>query len=161
MTTRRNPKGRQPSLVDRLWVAQNGCCFHCGRPMLFGQSQHPARWSREHLYPQSRRGEGTNKIVLAHRSCNSARGNPEPTDDELDCADALYAAIGEHGYRPFPKSAPLPLGNIADLWPGRGTRMTRLLASSPPERASTAPANIQPNDDRRAGRWSSPFQNQR
>lgn len=89
--------------VDRLWQAQNGCCFHCGKPMKKGGGNHPLRRSREHLIPQSRGGNGKPVIVLAHRSCNSARGNPEPTEDEIVRAEAIYAVIGAHFWdgRPY------------------------------------------------------------
>lgn len=68
------PRGLRPdSHVARLWTAQSGHCFHCGLPMHAYRTQDGLRWSREHIYPRSIYGRGV--IVLAHRSCNSVRGD--------------------------------------------------------------------------------------
>ena len=80
-----------PSLFDRLWRAQDGCCFHCGEEMCESRN-HERQWSREHIYPRSRYSGGP--IVLAHRSCNSARRSRGPTPDEITGGKAIYAAIG-------------------------------------------------------------------
>jgi len=106
-------KRPQRAPIDMLWDAQNGCCFHCGEPMMRkGSINHPLRRSREHLIPQSRGGKGKPVVVLAHRSCNSALGNPEPTPDEITRAESIYAVIGAlfWSHRPY---VPPPVGALS------------------------------------------------
>lgn len=78
--------------ITLLWIAQ---------AMLRAvKNNHPLRWSREHLYPRCRYLAGSPEravIVLAHRSCNTARGNADPTPDELTRHRRLS---GRAGLRP-------------------------------------------------------------
>lgn len=126
---------RNDSLMPALWAAQRKLCFHCAEPMNWtGPSYADRKVSREHLFPKSTTGRGLfNNIVLAHRSCNTARGAREPTHEEIARAIDLYAEIGE---RPFIRFEELispgaaehlailgidvtPLVTIGDIWPSR------------------------------------------
>lgn len=103
-----------PTVVARLWTVQQGACFHCGELMLnSGSSNHGLYWSREHVYPRSRNGSTYGNVVLAHRKCNSARGNPEPSEEELARARLIIAAVGQE---PF-KFVDPTLGKALGVWP--------------------------------------------
>jgi hypothetical protein len=114
-------RGKFGPQLARLWAAQGGCCFHCGRPMAATRrgGNFQARWSREHLYPKSTTGRDVrNNVVLAHRGCNAARGNREPTEDEIIRAGAIFAAIGQTAFLRFrDRPAAPPLGTLAAIWP--------------------------------------------
>ena len=118
MTDRQLPTRDKASLVNRLWVVQSGRCFHCGEAMLMGvASNHGRGWSREHIFPVSRGGRNAGNVVLAHRKCNSARGNPEPSEDEIERARAIFAVMG---LAPFPDvclPTAKPMAKMADVWP--------------------------------------------
>lgn len=70
-----------------LWRIQDGKCWLCGGQMLrFGRSNTtPLSASNDHIIPRSMGGGSCirNKR-LAHRRCNSARGNAPPGRDALD-----------------------------------------------------------------------------
>ncbi len=131
--------GIRSLLLQKLWRAQQGLCFHCGELMLVspsharplsGRRWSPGRrWSREHVYPRSGRGANMlNNIVLAHQDCNSARGNLEPTDDEITRTRALYALIGEVAFLRFG-----PAGTEARSMPGRTlTTLAEFRPGGPP-----------------------------
>jgi hypothetical protein len=114
------------SLVDELWLAQDGCCFHCGTKMhRNGQSDDPLRVSREHLFPRSRYGFGRIKydpvvsgvIVLAHGGCNSDRKAQEPSASEVIRARSIYAVLGRGAWG-FPVRD--AIGRLSDFWPQAG-----------------------------------------
>lgn len=111
------------AIIEQLWTAQRGLCFHCGAPMrLHGSNEDELRWSREHLFPQAFYHGQLTSIVLAHGGCNSRRGSPMPTEDEVTRAQAIYAAAGLAWYAPGDHRRHgdhKPLGNMADLWPQR------------------------------------------
>ncbi len=96
-------------LISRLWQAQDGCCFHCNEKMIRSGAHDvlarhvPGRLvSRDHLFPRSTSGRGMlNNLVLAHCSCNGARGNNDPTPEMVERARALYAQIGEEPFLTF------------------------------------------------------------
>jgi hypothetical protein len=75
-----------------LYIAQAGRCFLCGRPM-DARPSHPKRhrngYTRDHLDPK---GEA---IVLAHRSCNEAKGDSGPTWKQVLAYGALIARCSE------------------------------------------------------------------
>ena len=116
-------------LIVRLWDVQNGACFHCGEPMLnTGESNHGHHWSREHIYPRSRNGSTYGNVVLAHRRCNSMRGNAAPSEEEIERARLIIAAVGEIPFKfidPMTGASrwliPLrqvgAIGQLADVWP--------------------------------------------
>lgn len=56
-----------PSL-DKLFSAQGGLCFYCGKPPSSGMT-------RDHLIPLSRGGFGKQNIVGACGNCNHAKAN--------------------------------------------------------------------------------------
>jgi Uncharacterized protein conserved in bacteria len=82
------------SSAAKLWVAQDGMCFHCGRPMAFEratQMKHPPlAWSREHVVPYSKGGRAGTNIVLAHYKCNTERGNQDPSEEMLQKARRIW-----------------------------------------------------------------------
>lgn len=115
---------RTPSLVDRLWDAQHGRCFHCDVPMLRGVVHgHGLLWSREHVLPRKWGGKKAGNIVLAHSLCNNKRGSAMPTPDEIEKAQAIYAALHltltviENVAAP--RADTQPLGTIAEVWHAR------------------------------------------
>lgn len=59
-----------PSLASSaLWKLQKGRCWICGQPL-------DNFISRDHLHPRSKGGLGKrDNILLAHRRCDSGRGN--------------------------------------------------------------------------------------
>jgi hypothetical protein len=99
MTGSKQHASRETARVLALFNAQEGRCFHCGKPMLRGDAQKLDRglwWSREHIYPKGSRPPGglSYNWVLAHPRCNGARGSRPPTDEEIARAIELHAAIG-------------------------------------------------------------------
>jgi hypothetical protein len=106
------------TLVDRLWDAQQGACFHCGEPMLrTGPANHGDRWSREHIYPRARNGSTYGNVVLAHRKCNSARGSPEPTEEEIARARLIIEMVGQESFKFIDRTNGAAIGTFADIWP--------------------------------------------
>jgi hypothetical protein len=80
-----------PAFALRLYVAQEGLCFHCGYPMLHtrvaranAHSKWDNGWSVEHIVPVSLKGSKSVLVntVLAHVKCNRSRGNRLFTDHE-------------------------------------------------------------------------------
>lgn len=119
-----------PGGLGPIWEAQRGNCFHCGMPMLRGgKGSHPDYWTREHLFPRSR--YGPSNVLLAHRRCNAARGDREPTTTEIVRAQSVYAAAGMPFEKPDREAhraelihdasvSPLrtaSLASLAELWP--------------------------------------------
>lgn len=92
-------------MLCALWEAQDGCCFHCDRPMIFVRGAGFPKGdmaTREHVYPRSTQGRNLhNNIVLAHSGCNNERGCRAPTDLELSKAKAIYAVMGMTAFVPF------------------------------------------------------------
>lgn len=94
------------SLISRLFEAQDGKCFHCLRWMRDTpwRESNPFGWTREHVFPKARGGRGMgNNVVLAHKSCNVARGSPTPTDVEIIRTIRIYRSIG---LKPFDMLSP-------------------------------------------------------
>lgn len=79
-------------IVDRLMVAQHNLCFHCNIVMQPRKGGQPSaqQWTREHVFPKCRHPGMSNNFVLAHRTCNTKRGDRMPTDAEIDRARAIY-----------------------------------------------------------------------
>ena len=80
--------------LSRLFLAQQGICFHCHEPMLWNPTapsgrRHKFGWTREHLVPRSKGGGNGENIVLAHKKCNEKRGNTPPTEEMLARAKAI------------------------------------------------------------------------
>lgn len=66
-----------------LLLAQTGCCFHCGMGVRFlSDKNDPEFATAEHLIPRSKGGDGST-VVVAHKRCNSLRGNKDPTPEEI------------------------------------------------------------------------------
>lgn len=87
-----------PNLPRRLYIAQRGLCFHCGKPMLptvcrkDGQT-HDAGWTREHVVPKSLGGRNDKNIVLAHLGCNMRRGADHPTPEMIERAREIWNRV--------------------------------------------------------------------
>lgn len=74
-----------PTLRTVLWGAQNGECWICSCEMLDTGSNDPRQASLDHLWPKARYG-GMGDIgltMLACRECNTQRGSPIPSDDDV------------------------------------------------------------------------------
>jgi 5-methylcytosine-specific restriction endonuclease McrA len=70
---------QQRRLKAELFDLQDGKCWICGKLMHeFARPGHPLAPSIDHIVPLSKGGKNdpSNKL-LAHRSCNSERGNKE------------------------------------------------------------------------------------
>lgn len=98
--------------VDDLYRVQEGKCFHCGEEMVWGNNwrrmKNKLHWSKEHVYPRKTHRGINNNIVLAHRSCNTARGHRPPTDDEIERTKKIYAAMNLVAFQPFNSSHKRP-----------------------------------------------------
>lgn len=98
-----------------LWLAQDGKCFHCGKPMLTVPAKkvggsYDRGWTREHIVPRKLGGRNANNIVLACVPCNSRRGHSQPTEMMLRrCAEVNERARdirAQNGRsRPTPEAA--------------------------------------------------------
>jgi hypothetical protein len=68
--------GRRRKLIFYFEAQQRRCCL-CDREMALGveRSTDPEAASWEHLVSRSKGGGGKANLLLAHRACNSRRGN--------------------------------------------------------------------------------------
>lgn len=80
-----------PLPIAAIYLAQQGRCFHCTKPMLMSacvrsaSGNHNNGWTREHVTPRSKGGRrGYKNVVLAHAKCNHRRGNADPTPDMVE-----------------------------------------------------------------------------
>lgn len=86
-----------PLPIAAIYMAQEGRCFHCTRPMLMSAAVKKAKncsyndgWTREHVIPRSKGGRrGWQNVVLAHAKCNHKRGDTDPTSEMLKRADRI------------------------------------------------------------------------
>jgi hypothetical protein len=79
--------------LARLAKYQDNLCFHCGMPLellevekIYGSNEGNGKWmaSYDHLIPRDQNGPDRMKnTVIAHRSCNSIKGNNLPDTDML------------------------------------------------------------------------------
>lgn len=75
-------KAERIHLRSVLYKAQKCQCHWCGGIMypLSFDATHPKAMSLEHLKPVSKGGtDNLRNLVLAHKGCNSERGNKEDT----------------------------------------------------------------------------------
>jgi hypothetical protein len=96
---------RETRAVAALFEIQDGCCFHCGEPMLRGADQQHNKqrgWSREHVVPKSQAPGLHGNTVLAHVGCNAARADRLPTVDEVARAWAILVQLEERFRAPSP-----------------------------------------------------------
>jgi hypothetical protein len=72
-------------LKDVLWEAQGGKCWLCERRMIFHGGTLQNSCTVDHVWPKGIFGKNGNTgiCLLACRSCNNARGDVYPTDDEI------------------------------------------------------------------------------
>lgn len=85
-----------PLPIAAIYMAQEGRCFHCEKPMLMSAATKKVNgsinggWTREHVIPLSKGGRrGWPNIVLAHFGCNGKRGNGDPTPAMLKRHDRI------------------------------------------------------------------------
>lgn len=83
-----------PAFRSLLWRAQDGKCWICSQKML-NNGNKPESATLDHLWPKSVYGHigDFGLCLLAHQRCNSKRGNPRPTDDEIRQLIATYRRI--------------------------------------------------------------------
>ena len=76
---------RPVSELAALGEADNWTCWICGKPVsreLLHRPTHPSAPTRDHIIPRSKGGpDHKSNYRLAHKRCNSKRGNPEPLGD--------------------------------------------------------------------------------
>ena len=89
-------------LKERIWSRDRGLCFYCGMHLT---KKHPER-TLDHVIPKCKEGTSNRmwNLVLACRSCNSAKNDSDPTSEQLavimerkrwgDAHLALCKAIG-------------------------------------------------------------------
>lgn len=84
-----------PSLVDDLYDAQGGMCFHCLRHMepWPWTKRHLNGFTRDHIIPKSAGTSTLRNIVLAHQWCNEKRGNRPLSLFDRRRARLIIAAI--------------------------------------------------------------------
>lgn len=75
---------RRP-MKDVLWEAQSGKCWLCDGQMRFHGKMSPERATLDHVWPKAYFGNigDVGVTLLAHRSCNQARGAALPEDDDV------------------------------------------------------------------------------
>lgn len=101
-----NPAYKGSHHIARLFLAQRGECFHCGKPMLWKNahlrtngfyhyktgSSNNRGWTREHIQPVSKGGKNYQNIVLAHGLCNSKRGTETLSEELMAKAQNILVA---------------------------------------------------------------------
>lgn len=95
--------GHDHELLEKLYEAQDGKCFHCGKSVpARGSNQNTKRggWSRDHVYPRSTTRGLARNIVIAHRGCNNERGDRPMSDADIARVKALYASLGLEAFVP-------------------------------------------------------------
>lgn len=102
-------------LSTRLYKAQKGLCFHCGKEM----SPNPVRkkgklftkgWTREHVIPIAHGGKNKNNVVLAHVACNGKRGTNTLSRKALLRATAIIKEANEYHFKPPDKDTAVSRG---------------------------------------------------
>lgn len=72
MTAVKPPNAKQ-RLKNRLWLAQKGICYLCGRLMNRTMLGHPHFATVDHVVPRSAGGCGAKNKKLACRECNELK----------------------------------------------------------------------------------------
>jgi 5-methylcytosine-specific restriction endonuclease McrA len=83
MSSQRNNRMRA-----KLYIAQHGNCGICGRKL-----KSLAHCTIEHVVPRALGGRSDGNRVVAHRSCNEAKGDREPNGCELIWLSAANARL--------------------------------------------------------------------
>lgn len=81
-------RDKRKAKYARLRLAQGGCCYLCG----FAFSATDLA-TEDHVMPRSKGGKRAGNILLAHSSCNNAKGNREPLPHELRYLAKINAMI--------------------------------------------------------------------
>lgn len=108
LTKRRTFGAKRRALTDRLYIAQGGLCYLCGRAMFHPVMQQrpkgmPRRtyWRRiatfDHLWPRALTGAGQGLKAMigamACARCNSRKGCRKPRPCEVLYVDAIFAIL--------------------------------------------------------------------
>lgn len=91
-----NANGRL-AFENRLWKLQDGVCPICREPLLRDERfRDDTGWNLDHVYPRSRYKRLGNRgnVLLAHRVCNAAKADREPTGCEVTLLYAVNARMG-------------------------------------------------------------------
>lgn len=87
-----------------LYLAQNGLCFYCGKPMspIKAQPRKGGRisgWTKDHLVPKSyvksRKISLKFNTVLSHERCNQQKGARFPTKREVQKFKVVYRTLAD------------------------------------------------------------------
>jgi hypothetical protein len=94
--------GHDHELLEKLYEAQGGNCFHCGKPVPPRGDKDMSKkgWSRDHVYPRSTTRGLARNIVIAHRGCNNRRGDMPMSDADIQRVKALYGSLGLEAFVP-------------------------------------------------------------
>lgn len=78
-----------------LYLAQEGRCFYCDRPMnpepATGSRATGRGWTKDHFYPKSAGNGLVRNVVMACLRCNGIKGSINPTAEQQSSFDALSA----------------------------------------------------------------------
>lgn len=85
----------RPLIVDDIYDAQGGLCFHCLKHMdpWPWTKRHPNGFTREHVAPKAHGGSMWRNIVLAHQCCNLKRATNQLSRVDLARARLIIAAV--------------------------------------------------------------------
>lgn len=95
--TRALPWNGLPRAMRLLYVAQRGECSLCyGLMPLRANGNEPEVATFDHVIPRSCGGGRGRNLLLAHRGCNQARGNAEPSELQRVFAETVYDRLASY-----------------------------------------------------------------
>ena len=95
---------RRQAHLDRLWEAQDKCCYLCGEKMLpVTRYDHRRGWSADHVHPRCRGHSRWQNLLLSHAACNGHKGDRLPHPCEVLLLEAVNKRLQaeaalRHGY---------------------------------------------------------------
>ena len=92
-------RGARKEWTHRLYVAQQGLCAWCDKPMLWSDDteRQPCADTAtfDHVVPRVEGGKDRfENGVACHRRCNTEKGSCPPLPSQLAKAEAIHAKIG-------------------------------------------------------------------
>lgn len=84
----------------KLFYAQNGKCFYCRKPMVLvghcSKDVLPDKVTVDHVVPRAKGGGNEDNTVAAHHDCNVAKGDREPTVEEIKRMEDLHDLMNRY-----------------------------------------------------------------
>ena len=82
-------------LHDFLFKAQEGTCYLCCDPLGERIIGHDVGYNFDHVWPQARYSFALRgNVMLAHKRCNVAKGDRDPTELELAMLESVNLILG-------------------------------------------------------------------